>query len=102
MKIYVGNLNYRTTEDEIQQLFSDYGDVKSAQIITDKMSGRSKGFAFVEMEDENEAKEAIQNLHDTEFGQRNIVVNEARPMNTDDRKGGDRSRSRNYDNRRGY
>ena len=101
MKIYVGNLNYRTTEDEIHQLFSDFGEVKSAQIIKDRMSGRSKGFAFVEMEDENEAKEAIQKLHESEFGQRSIVVNEARPMNTDDRRG-DRNRSRNYDNRRGY
>jgi cold-inducible RNA-binding protein len=97
MKIYVGNLNYRSTEEEIQQLFSDFGDVKSVQIIKDKMSGRSKGFAFVEMENDAEAKEAIEALHEAEFGQRNLVVNEARPMNPDDRRdnrGGDRGGNR--------
>ena len=81
----------------MNQLFSDFGDVKSAQIIKDKMSGRSKGFGFVEMEDDAEAKEAIENLHDTEFGERNIVVNEARPMEDRKRAGG-----RNQDNRRRY
>jgi cold-inducible RNA-binding protein len=97
MKIYVGNLNYRSTEEEIQQLFSDFGDVKSVQIIKDKMSGRSKGFAFVEMENDAEAKEAIEALHEADFGQRNLVVNEARPMNPDDRRdnrGGDRGGNR--------
>ncbi|MFO7923756.1 MAG: RNA-binding protein [Bacteroidales bacterium] len=98
MKIYVGNLNYKTTEDEIHQIFSDFGEVKSAQIITDRMSGRSKGFGFVEMEDEAEAKEAIEALNETELAQRNIVVNEARPMNPDGPKRG----GRGQDSRRRY
>ncbi len=97
MKIYVGNLNYRTTEEELNQLFSDFGSVKSAQIIKDKMSGRSKGFGFVEMEDDGEAKAAIENLHDSEFGERNIVVNEARPMEDRKKTGG-----RDQDSRRRY
>jgi RNA recognition motif-containing protein len=101
MKIYVGNLNYRSTEEEVQQLFSDFGDVKSVQIIKDKMSGRSKGFAFVEMENDAEAKEAIEALNEADFGQRKLVVNEARPMNPDDRRGGDRG-GRGQDNRRRY
>jgi RNA recognition motif-containing protein len=107
MKIYVGNLNYRSTEEEIQQLFSDFGDVKSVQIIKDKMSGRSKGFAFVEMENDAEAKEAIEALNEADFGQRKLVVNEARPMNPDDRRGGDRGDrgdrgGRGQDSRRRY
>jgi RNA recognition motif-containing protein len=100
MKIYVGNLNYRSTEDEIQQLFSDFGDVKSVQIIKDKMSGRSKGFAFVEMENDAEAKEAIEALHEAEFGERNLVVNEARPMTDDRKSGGDRGGRRDNSRRR--
>jgi len=88
MKIYVGNLSYKSTEEEIQKLFSDYGDVKSVQIISDRRSGRSKGFAFVEMEDDSEAKEAIEALNDIEFGQRKLIVNEARPMDPDRRRGG--------------
>ncbi len=102
MKIYVGNLNYRSTEEEINQLFSDFGDVKSVQIIKDKMSGRSKGFAFVEMEDDAEAKEAIEALHESDFAQRNIVVNEARPMNPDDRRGDSRGGGRGQQSRRRY
>ncbi len=100
MKIYVGNLSYRSTEEEINQLFSDFGEVKSVQIITDKMSGRSKGFAFVEMEDNAEAKEAIEALNETDFGQRNLVVNEARPMDPDRRRGGNREGRRDSGRRR--
>ena len=100
MKIYVGNLNYRSTEDEIQQLFSDFGDVKSVQIITDRMSGRSKGFGFVEMENDAEAKEAIEALNEAEFGERNIVVNEARPMNPDGKRGDNREGRGQRGNRR--
>ncbi len=98
MKIYVGNLNYRTTEEEIHQLFADFGEVKSVQIINDKMSGRSKGFGFVEMDDDAEAKEAIEALHETEFAERTLVVNEARPMNPD----GPRRGGRGQDSRRRY
>jgi RNA recognition motif-containing protein len=106
MKIYVGNLSYRTTEEDVEQLFADFGEVKSVQIIKDRMSGRSKGFGFVEMEDEAEAKEAIEALHESEFAERNLVVNEARPMNPEGRRsdsrggaggrGGQQGRSRRY------
>ncbi len=98
MKIYVGNLSYRTTEEELEQLFSDFGEVKSVQVIKDRMSGRSKGFGFVEMEDDSEAGEAIEALHETEHGGRNLVVNEARPMNND-RRGESRGRSQGRDRR---
>ena len=80
MKIYVGNINYRTTGEELEQLFSEYGDVSSVQVITDRISGRSKGFAFVEMDDDAEARDAIEALHESDFAQRTLVVNQARPM----------------------
>jgi len=78
-KLYVGNLSYQTTEDELQQLFVEAGPVVSATIITDRASGRSKGFGFVEMETEQAAQEAIERFNNYELNQRNIVVNEARP-----------------------
>ncbi|MCC6384349.1 MAG: RNA-binding protein [Bacteroidia bacterium] len=79
MNIFVGNLNFKTTEQELGDLFSGYGNVQSVQIITDKFSGRSKGFAFVEMPDKEEAEKAIEGLNNYSLGDRNIVVNEARP-----------------------
>ena len=78
-KLYVGNLSYQTTEDDLQQLFVEAGPVVSATIITDRASGRSKGFGFVEMETEQAAQEAIERFNNYELNQRNIVVNEARP-----------------------
>jgi cold-inducible RNA-binding protein len=78
-KLYVGNLSYETTEDELQQLFSEVGSVVSATIITDRYSGRSKGFGFVEMETEQTAQEAIERLNNHEINQRGITVSEARP-----------------------
>jgi len=78
-KLYVGNLNYATTEGDLQNLFSEVGSVASAVVITDKMTGRSKGFGFVEMETEEAAQAAIQRFHDYEFNQRKLTVNEARP-----------------------
>lgn len=98
MKIYVGNISYKTTNEELEQLFSDFGEVRSVQIITDRISGRSKGFAFVEMDDDAEAREAIEALHETDFAQRTIVVNEARPMT--DRK--ENRRGREQQDRRRY
>jgi RNA recognition motif-containing protein len=79
MTIYVGNLSYRVKEEEISELFADFGAVKSVNIIRDKMSGRSKGFAFVEMEKDSDAAAAIEALNETEFAERNIIVNKARP-----------------------
>ena len=78
-KLYVGNLSYQTTEDELQQLFIEFGPVVSVNIITDRYSGRSKGFGFVEMETEEAAQEAIERLNNHEVNQRNITVSEARP-----------------------
>ncbi len=79
-KLYVGNLPFSVVEEQLQGLFSQHGSVVSARIITDKFSGRSKGFGFVEMESDEEAEKAIAALNGTEFEGRAIVVNEARPQ----------------------
>jgi RNA recognition motif-containing protein len=86
-KIYVGNLSFRTDESELNELFAQYGEVVSARIITDRDTGRSRGFGFVEMSDEAQADEAIGALNNQEVGGRNLTVNEAKP-----RQGGDRPR----------
>ena len=78
-KLYVGNLSYETTEDELHKLFVEVGPVVSAALITDRASGRSKGFGFVEMETEQAAQEAIERLNNYELHQRTITVSEARP-----------------------
>ena len=78
-KLYVGNLSYETTEDELQKLFSEVGPAVSVTIITDRSSGRSKGFGFVEMETEQAAQEAIERLNNHEINERAITVSEARP-----------------------
>jgi RNA recognition motif-containing protein len=78
--IYVGNLNYRATENDLGSLFAEYGNVESVKIIKDKMTGRAKGFAFVEMSDDDAANRAIEALHNKEFLTRNMIVNKARPM----------------------
>jgi RNA recognition motif-containing protein len=77
-KMYVGNLAFQSTEDDIQELFSQFGEVKSVNLITDRETGRSRGFAFVEMP-ESEADAAMQGLDGTSFEGRNLKVNEARP-----------------------
>lgn len=79
-KLYVGNLPYSTTDDSLREMFAVYGAVESARVITDRDSGRSKGFGFVEMTVEAEADAAIQALGNSEQGGRRLVVNEARPM----------------------
>jgi len=83
MNIYVGNLNYGTSEEELQELFESIGQVDSARIITDRETGRSKGFGFVEMPDDEQAKAAIDQLNGNDFGGRNLTVNEAKPRNND-------------------
>jgi RNA recognition motif-containing protein len=77
-KMYVGNLAFQSTEDDIQNLFSQFGEVKSVNLITDRETGRSRGFAFVEMP-VDEADAAMQSLDGTNFEGRNLKVNEARP-----------------------
>ncbi len=79
-KLYVGNLPYSVTEERLQQHFGQHGSVVSARIITDKFTGRSKGFGFVEMTSDDEAQRATTALNGTEFEGRNIVVSEARPQ----------------------
>jgi RNA recognition motif-containing protein len=79
-KLYVGNLPYSVTEEKLQQHFEQHGSVVSARIITDKFSGRSKGFGFVEMSSDEEAQKATTALNGTDFEGRNIVVSEARPQ----------------------
>ena len=79
MNIYVGNLPYSLTEDELRAAFSQFGEVSSVNIIMDRMSGQSKGFGFVEMPDNSEADEAIKALNESALNGRNIRVNQARP-----------------------
>jgi RNA recognition motif-containing protein len=78
-KLYIGNLPYQTTEDDLKTLFADYGTVLSATLITDRDSGRSKGFGFVELEDDAKAQEAITALDKSAYGERTIFVSVARP-----------------------
>ncbi|MGR3293846.1 MAG: RNA recognition motif domain-containing protein [Candidatus Scalindua sp.] len=79
MNIYVGNLSYEVTEDEIRDIFSPHGEISSLSIIKDKYSGQSKGFAFIEMPTQAEAEEAIKALNESELKGRNIKVNQAKP-----------------------
>lgn len=79
MRIYVGNLNFQSTDDGLSQLFSEYGSVDNASIVTDRETGRSRGFGFVEMPDDNEARAAISALDGQSWDGRNLTVNEARP-----------------------
>ncbi|RXK88418.1 RNA-binding protein [Chlorobaculum sp. 24CR] len=79
MNIYIGNLPYGVTDGDLRDKFSEFGQVHSANIITDKFSGRSKGFGFVDMPNEGEAREAIDAMNDKDFKGRTIKVNEARP-----------------------
>jgi RNA recognition motif-containing protein len=79
MNIYVGNLNYKVKEDDLKTVFEDYGQVESVKVITDKMSGRSKGFGFIEMQNDDEARTAIEALHESEYDVRKMIVKEARP-----------------------
>ena len=79
MNIYVGNLSYNTTDDELRQAFGAHGEVTSVNIIKDRFSGESRGFGFVEMANNDEAQAAIAGLNGTELGGRTLNVNEARP-----------------------
>ena len=79
MNIYVGNVKYEMTGDQLQEMFSAYGEVSSARIISDRETGRSKGFGFVEMPNDSEALAAIEATNEKEIGGRTLKVNEARP-----------------------
>lgn len=96
MNIFVGNLSYETTEDEIRQAFQVHGEVASAALIMDRATGRSKGFGFVEMHDPAQAKAAIAALHLQDLHGRSLTVNEARP------RGSAGSAPREDNNRHGW
>src|ERR1700757_2983102 len=92
--IYVGNLTWDATADDLLALFQNYGAVARAQVITDRETGRSRGFGFVEMDNDQEAQTAIENLNGTPFRGRPLTVNEARPR--EDRGGGGGGGGRGY------
>jgi len=79
MNIYVGNISFRATEDDLMDLFSEFGEVASAKVITDRETGRSRGFAFVDMVNDDEGQAAINALNGQEHQGRSLTVNEARP-----------------------
>lgn len=100
-KIYVGGLPYSTTDEELNELFASHGTVVSARIIMDRMSGRSKGFGFVELESDEDGEKAVSALDGTEFGGRKLMVSKARPQEERPRRdfgdrGGDRGSFRSY------
>ena len=97
--IFVGNLNFNTSEDELRQLFEPYGQVERVSILTDRDTGRSRGFGFVEMANGEEGDKAIAALNGTEIGGRTLNINEARPKS--DRGGGGGGRDRGYGGGRG-
>lgn len=106
MNIYVGSLHFKMNEAELKEIFEEYGEVTSAKIIIDKYSGKSKGFGFVEMPNDTEARKAIEELNGAQVSGRNIIVNESieraerRPSfnrGNDDRRGGGSSGGRRYD-----
>lgn len=79
MNIYVGNLSYKISEEELREVFEQYGSVDSVKIVRDRDTGRSKGYAFLEMPEESEAQQAIDNLNERTLAERTLVVNQARP-----------------------
>lgn len=101
MNIYVGNLSFDTTSDSLNQLFSSHGNVSSARVVTDRDTNRSKGFAFVEMDDDAEAHSAIEALRDYELDGRTLRINEAKPREQrsfSNRGGGNRGGNRGFYN----
>jgi RNA recognition motif-containing protein len=98
-RLFVAGLPFSTTQDELSALFAQVGTVESAAVIIDKFSGRSKGFGFVEMATEEEAKKAIETLHETDFGGRKLIVAEAKPQ--EKREFSPRGGGRRDDDRRG-
>ncbi len=91
MNIYVGNLPFNLGEEDLKEIFEEYGEVASSKIISDKFSGRSKGFGFIEMDSDDDANNAIKELNNAEVGGRNIKVNESKPR---ENRGGDRGGDR--------
>lgn len=94
MNIYVGNLSYNVTEEDLQQAFEAFGQVASASIIKDQISGRSKGFGFIEMPSTEEARAAISEMNGKTMGDRTLSVNEARPRKETRKDGDNRGRGK--------
>ena len=90
VKLYVGNLSFSTTSDELQQLFAQAGTVESASVVEDRDTGRSRGFGFVEMASKEEGQKAIEQFNGTDLNGRNLTVNEARPREDRGSRGGGR------------
>ncbi|HKO42277.1 MAG TPA: RNA-binding protein [Pyrinomonadaceae bacterium] len=88
MKLYVGNLSFQTSSEELQQLFAQAGTVESATVVEDRDTGRSRGFGFVEMASKEEGEKAIQQFNGTDLNGRNLTVNEARPREDRGNRGG--------------
>jgi RNA recognition motif-containing protein len=95
MNIYVANIAFKATDNELKELFEEYGEVSSAKIVMDKLTNRSRGFGFVEMPDDTAAKEAMTNLNGFNFLGKDLTVNEARPR-TDAPRGGGGNRGGGY------
>jgi RNA recognition motif-containing protein len=100
-KLYIGNLPYSATNESLTETFSQFGTVDSVKIITDRDTGRSKGFGFVEMGSDDEAQAAIESLNGKDFGGRNITVNEAKPQEPRESRGGGFGGNRGGGNRDG-
>ena len=96
MNIYVGNLSWQMTDEDLRTLFEQYGSVTSAKIVKDKVSGRSRGFGFVEMPDDTEAQNALSSLYDSEVLGRKIIVNEAQPKPQNGGGGGGGFKKRSF------
>ena len=86
MRIFVGNIPYTTTGDDLSELFGEFGEVNDARVITDRGTGRSNGFGFVDMPNDSDANEAMKSLNGSDFNGRPLTVNEARPRNDGPRR----------------
>jgi len=96
MNIFISNLSFRIENDDLKQLFAEFGEITSAKVITDRETGRSRGFGFVEMSNDDEAKKAIEELNQAEYDGKVINVSEARPREDKPSFGGDRGGRRNF------
>ncbi len=96
MNIYVGNLHYNVGDEDLKQVFEEYGEVESVKIVKDRETGRSKGFGFIEMNNDSQAREAIEELNGAELMGRVMKVNESRPKPANNNRGGFERRRREY------
>lgn len=100
-KIYVGNISFKATQEDLKELFSKHGTVESVNVITDHQTGRSKGFGFIEMASEEDAKKAIASLNGTQFLERTLSVAEAKPQEPREQRGFERKRGGGFGGGRG-